>query len=290
MTPVFISYDKRDKYFVNLLHALLDNEEIDIWRDREKISIGDRYQERIREGLQGARSLIAVVSQHAVESKWVTTELAMFLAARANSPVIPIVLDGTPPAKVYHALEAYQAINMTEDMLVGFVTLCNRFDRKFLSGRVQRRKDQDRRDNTERRRDPLRRLRTGLWHSFARATGCGKFDPVDFSRKTKRVKLAEALEEEMSRYELYDENHRQIDSGWAIERALEMLEFDDKESQSAIVVIESLAAFLDQHYEIKSGDRRSGTERRIDPTEGAPPAQVQDIIAASTSARRRMPR
>ena len=84
--------------------------------------------------------------------------------------VIPITLDATPPASVFHVLESYQAINMSEDMLHGFVTLCDRFGRKFLTDRVQRRGGEERRLGEDRRSNPLRRLRTGFWQAYADAT------------------------------------------------------------------------------------------------------------------------
>src|SRR5579872_4734035 len=48
MTPVFISYDDRDRYFVNLLEALLVHEEVPCWRDRDRIAAGDRFKTDFR--------------------------------------------------------------------------------------------------------------------------------------------------------------------------------------------------------------------------------------------------
>lgn len=261
MTPVFISYDSRDRYFVGLLAALLDHESIDSWCDRDRIPAGSPYQKRIEQGLANSQSLITVVSKHAVQSKWVTAELAAFCATRSDPVVIPLLLDGTQPSDVFHTLGAYQSIDMTEDMLKGFVTLCHLFERKFLTGQMTRRSG-ERRDQGDRRTNLLRRIRTGMWQAYASTTGLGKFDLVEYKRPSQRGKIADALEAEIQRYELLDEHHKQIDSRWALKSALDALGNEQLGENRAIYVIEKLAAHLFEHYEVRNRDRRDKHERR----------------------------
>lgn len=62
-----------------------------------------------------------------------------------------------------------------------------------------------------------------------------------------------------------DESHKQIDSRWALQRALEGLMAAGNKGDKAIYVIEALAAYLFEHYEVRGKDRRDNTERRIAP-------------------------
>jgi len=264
VTPVFISYDRRDRYFVNLLRALLEREGVDNRCDTDRLDAGDKYQARILDGLEECRSLIAVISEHAVDSRWVTGETSAFCASNPEAVVIPIVLDATAPVRVFGMLGAYQAVDMSEDMLQGFTALLDRFDRAFLSGQGQRRSNKERRTCRDRRQHPLRRLRTGLWQSYAQATGEGKFSQLDFARATQRSRIAEALHTEIARYEFYDEKHRRIDARWALDQALEALVAPKVENEKAIYIIEKVASYLNEHYEVKSRDRRRGTDRRVD--------------------------
>jgi hypothetical protein len=198
-----------------------------------------------------------------LESAWVRAELNTFCTLYKAAAIIPVLLDGTLPASVDPGLEAYQAIDMREDMLQGFTNLCARYGRGFLSGHGQRRAQANRRVAPDRRQVVLRRLRTGLWQHYAHTTGLGKFDMVDISLHSS-AKLASALQVELSKYELYDENKRQIDSKWALDHALAALAATQPRAgeAKAIYLIESLASYLYENYEVRHRDRRRKVERR----------------------------
>jgi TIR domain len=256
LTPVFIAYDRRDRSFVRLLHKLLEHEGIESWFDRERNAAGDSNQKRVANKLAQARSMIVVVSEHALDSARVRAELTEFRARNRECAIIPITLDATPPARLDAALAACDAVPMQEDMLAGLVELFACFSRGFLSG--QRRAQGNRRLTPDRRGSIIRRLRVGLWQQFAHATGLGKFDTVDVTRYS-ATKFAAALHVELSKYELYDEAKRQVDARWALSQAFEACETPSE--TKAIYLVEKLASYLHSRFEVRSRDRRDLARR-----------------------------
>ena len=265
LTPVFISYDRRDRSFVRLLHKLLEHEGIESWFDRERKAQADTDRDRPAAKLAQARSLIVVVSKHALDSGRVLAELSEFRICNRDGVIIPIMLDATPPERIDATLAACVTINMYEDMLAGFVELFACFSRGFLSG--QRRAQGNRRQTPDRRGSILRRLRVGLWQQFVHATGLGKFDTFDLTQHS-ASKLAAALNIELSRYELYDRAKRPVDTRWALNQALEACETPSE--SKAIYLVEKVASYLHAHFEVRSRERRAAAQRneRITPDVG----------------------
>lgn len=258
-TPVFIAYDRRDRSFVRLLQKLLEHEGIESRFDRERNGADADYEERIRHELAQTRSLIVVVSEHALDSAWVRAELRAFGALGGDRVVIPVALDATPPACVDPSLGVHPAIHMYEDMLAGFVELFACFSRGFLSG--QRRSRDNRRRLPDRRGSMLRRLRVGLWQQFAHATGHGKFDSVDITWHAS-AKIIATLQNELEKYELYDQNHRRVQPRSALSQAL--LALDSSRPNKAVYLVEELASYLHAHFQVRSRDRRENIVRRAD--------------------------
>ena len=254
LTPVLISHDKRDRSFVRLLHKLLEHEGIE-----SCFSASERAQVE----LEQARSLIVAVSANALDSPGVRTELTAFRKRAPSAMIIPVLLDATRAGRVDACLEAYAPINMYDDMLAGFVDLFGRFNCGFLStqGHGQRRVEVNRRVTPDRRVNPLRRLRVGLWQQLSHTTGLGKFDRIDLSRHAS-AKIVSALHVELAKYELYDDTKRPIDTCWALSHALAELEPQLGETK-AIYLIEKLASYLHEHFEVRSRDRRGEADRRI---------------------------
>lgn len=262
LTPVFISYDKRDRSFVKLLHKLLEHEGIESWFERERErerAVSDRAQLE----LERARSLIVVVSANALDSPGRRAELVAFRKRAPSAMIIPVLLDATHAARLDACLEAYAPINMYDDMLAGFVDLFGRFNSGFLSGKEQgqRRVEVNRRVTPDRRSNPRRRLRVGLWQQLSHTTGLGKFDLIDLSRHAS-AKIVSALHVELAKYELYDATQRPIDTCWALSHALAEIEPQLGETK-AIYLIEKLASYLHEHFEVRSRDRRGDAERRM---------------------------
>jgi hypothetical protein len=249
LTPVFISHDKRDRSFVKLLHKLLEHEGIESW-----FNASDRAQPE----LARAHSLIVVVSASALDSPGVRSELAAFHRHAPSAMIVPVLVDATRAARLDACLEAYAPINVYDDMLAGFVDLFGRLNCGFLS---QRPVEVNRRVTPDRRSNPRRRLRIGLWQQLSHTTGLGKFDLIDLSRHAS-AKIVSALHVELAKYELYDDTKRPIDTCWALSHALAELEPQLGETK-AIYLIEKLASYLHEHFEVRSRDRRGEAERRV---------------------------
>lgn len=71
----FISYFSEDSNFVDRLERDLRLREIEIWRDKEELEIGDPIATKIEHGLSRSYSFIIVLSPEALNSQWVMEEL-----------------------------------------------------------------------------------------------------------------------------------------------------------------------------------------------------------------------
>ena len=90
---VFISYSHKDGEFVDRLSIGLLNHNIKVWRDEYKISAGDSLTQRIRGAIDQASCLCVVLSDQAVASEWVRTEIAAGLLEereKASFTIVPI--------------------------------------------------------------------------------------------------------------------------------------------------------------------------------------------------------
>lgn len=71
----FISYFSGDSNFVDRLERDLRLREIEIWRDKKELEIGDPISTKIEQGLSRSYSFIIVLSPEALNSPWVMEEL-----------------------------------------------------------------------------------------------------------------------------------------------------------------------------------------------------------------------
>lgn len=259
LTPVYISYDKRDRSFVKLLNKLLEYEGIESWFDGERTGGNARAQA----ALEAAQSLIVVVSANALDSAEMRAELAAFRERAPSAMIVPLLLDATRAARVDLELESYAPISMVDDMLAGFVDLFGRFHCSFLarSEPGQRRVEVNRRVTPDRRTDLLRRLRVGLWQQLSHVTGLGKFDTIDLGWHA-NTKIVSALQVELAKYELYDDTGRAIDACWALSQALAEVQ-PERGPAKAIYLVEALAKYLYEHFEVRGRDRRANAGRRV---------------------------
>jgi hypothetical protein len=71
---VFISHSAQDKPVVRELAERLRQDGLRVWLDEWEIKPGDAIRRKIEEGLEQARTLVLVMSQHASASEWVMFE------------------------------------------------------------------------------------------------------------------------------------------------------------------------------------------------------------------------
>lgn len=93
---VFISYSSQDKSFVDKLYDDLRPFKIFVWYDRWEIAVGDSIVDKISEGLETSVTLIIVLSQASVSSRWVKEELNTIIMRRMSDSdirILPVLIE-----------------------------------------------------------------------------------------------------------------------------------------------------------------------------------------------------
>jgi len=96
MTSVFISHSSKDKEFVLKLAKALNEHGVMTWVDHRQIKVGQPIPRRIAEGISHSDFFLIVLSESAVASRWVESELnsAYFKAARQKADaILPVLLE-----------------------------------------------------------------------------------------------------------------------------------------------------------------------------------------------------
>lgn len=94
---VFISYSRKDKDSVDMIRAVLDENKIPYWIDKEGIFSGENYKEVIVDAIEIAKVVIFVSSVNSNSSINVIRELGY--AVQQQKTIIPILIDDSPFAK-----------------------------------------------------------------------------------------------------------------------------------------------------------------------------------------------
>ena len=76
MSTIFLSHTSIDKPFVEKLAKDLNNLGINVWYDKYQIKVGESILWKIDEGIKESEYLGIVISQEAMRSEWVKTEIA----------------------------------------------------------------------------------------------------------------------------------------------------------------------------------------------------------------------
>lgn len=86
----FISYKREDMdNFVRPFCAKLDRQKIDYWLDQQDIQVGDRWQERLDQGVAECAAVVLFITPAALDSEYVDREWRAF--AEAGKSVYPLV-------------------------------------------------------------------------------------------------------------------------------------------------------------------------------------------------------
>ena len=126
MPNVFISYNHKDKPFVQRLYRDLSALGAQVWMDEVKLEIGDSLFDRIEEGLDETHFLVVVLSPDSVSSSWVREELKQALIrqlAAKDVKVLPVlvrdcVVPGFLREKVYADFRIDSEYENSLDVLV----------------------------------------------------------------------------------------------------------------------------------------------------------------------------
>ncbi len=93
---VFVSHSSKDKVFVRMLVADLQDMGLDVWFDEAELDVGDSIVSRISAAIRDTNYLIVVLSKNSAVSPWVDQELnAALMRQLSNSGmmVLPIRID-----------------------------------------------------------------------------------------------------------------------------------------------------------------------------------------------------
>ncbi|MBD2072117.1 CHASE2 domain-containing protein [Leptolyngbya sp. FACHB-671] len=128
MTDVFISYSRRDKEFVQQLHAALLAHKRDTWVDWQDILPTEKWWRAIEAGIEGTEAFVFVISPDSATSKVCADEIEH--AIKHNKRLIPVVRRDTAPEQVHPALSAHNWLFMREsdDFDTAFVRLLQAID------------------------------------------------------------------------------------------------------------------------------------------------------------------
>jgi WD40 repeat protein len=89
----FISYSRVDRAYADNLALNLHKSGIVVWYDYE-LANGDRWEQVIKDRIDGCAALIVVMSPSAEQSNWVKREINR--AEMRGKPILPLLLEGEP--------------------------------------------------------------------------------------------------------------------------------------------------------------------------------------------------
>jgi len=95
---VFISYSHKDKHFAHKIGHHLEGYGIPIWIDSRELLIGDSLIQKIRDGLNNAEYVVALISKNSISSDWVNKELDIAMNQEIEDrriKVLPALLDNS---------------------------------------------------------------------------------------------------------------------------------------------------------------------------------------------------
>ena len=272
MAKIFVSHSTEDRYFVNLLVALLEFHGLETCCSLSHLQAGTQSRKEIESALRDADFLIVITSQNTIKSRSVTKGVAFFQAHKPDSQILPLHLDSTNLDDVVDGLKNHHAIDFTQCMLTGFEELLSLFGKEFLPhfARIQnkrqpdRRSDADRRESVDRRDSILiRRLRVGFWSAYSQSTGMGKFDDLTMGMNN-LFKVIDSLQVEVSKYEYVNTTGVPCDCREVLEKSThnvwEIMR-DKERTAKAVYVIDAIVEDISRNYEVKPTSRR-GSGRR----------------------------
>ncbi|MDA0265782.1 MAG: toll/interleukin-1 receptor domain-containing protein [Cyanobacteria bacterium] len=128
---VFISYSRRNKGFVERLHAALAGTQRQVWVDWENIPLASDWWKEIELGIELADTFIFVLSPDSVQSKVCRQEIDH--AVQHNKRLVPLVYEDVAPSQVHPELARLNWIFLrpTDDFEVNFPGLLTAIDQNI---------------------------------------------------------------------------------------------------------------------------------------------------------------
>ena len=128
MSDIFISYSRKDKDFVIGLHKTLEAKKREDWVDLEDIPPTAEWRVKIKQGIEGARAFVFVLSPDSMTSPECLKEIDY--AAASHKRLIPVVCREVDSRAVPEPLSRLHWIFIREqdDFVKGIDTLLTAVD------------------------------------------------------------------------------------------------------------------------------------------------------------------
>ena len=88
MLNIFVSYDREDTDFSEVVQVKLHKAGYEIFMDQEQLNAGDNWREKIDQAIRYSQALIVIMTPEATVSSYVNYECAFALGAGVT--VIPL--------------------------------------------------------------------------------------------------------------------------------------------------------------------------------------------------------
>jgi hypothetical protein len=95
---LFISHSREDTVFANELALALQDRGLSVWLDTQELKLGDRFADRIAEGIAESDGVVVLVGPKAAKSNWFAAELGMALGR--GKKIIPVISADVPPEDI----------------------------------------------------------------------------------------------------------------------------------------------------------------------------------------------
>lgn len=110
MSFIFISYSRKDRFYIRKLKRHLDLQGLPVWFD-ESLGLGATWNRAIEERLEKCKVFLLVMSPNSRESHWVQCELARAIELRKT--IFPVLISG----KRWLDVEAVQTTEVSGERL-----------------------------------------------------------------------------------------------------------------------------------------------------------------------------
>ena len=109
---VFVSHSSKDRKLVDQITDQLKRCGVGAWCSNEEIPAGERYAEKIRDGLMHSDWLLVVVTVDSGKSDWVRAEVKTAMAdPRFQNRILPVAVDGSSASQINPDLADLQAFD-----------------------------------------------------------------------------------------------------------------------------------------------------------------------------------
>lgn len=112
MTHVFISYADVDRPTMENIARSLMREALTIWTNKTDIKAGTQFKKEIEKGIEGADSIVYLISEKALESQYCQQEIQYALSL--NKRIIPVLVKPTDLDKIASEILSVQFIDLSQ--------------------------------------------------------------------------------------------------------------------------------------------------------------------------------